>query len=155
MPTGEQKKACDGVYRELAGAEHVQLGGKHYQTSRHECASEIRPQSRHSRPRLVRVPLPVGVQAGMERWHPHDGAAPEHQPHLLLLQSCVCRQPAPHTGSVQVCCVWLRGKRRCRFGSINILRAGHARCACEVSGEIMPPVAGTHRSDSGTAQCRT
>src|SRR5690554_3398223 len=39
-------------------------------------------------------------------------------------------------------------------GAINILRAGHARCACEVSGEIMPPAAGTHRSDSGTAQCR-
>ncbi|MGG1947672.1 transposase [Trinickia sp. NRRL B-1857] len=33
-------------------------------------------------------------------------------------------------------------------GSINILRAGHARCACEVSGVVMPPAAGTHRSDS-------
>ena len=39
-------------------------------------------------------------------------------------------------------------------GAINILRAGHARCACEVSGEVMPPAAGTHRSDSGAAQCR-
>lgn len=39
-------------------------------------------------------------------------------------------------------------------GAINILRAGHARCACEVSGEVMPPAAGTHRSDSGVAQCR-
>lgn len=33
-------------------------------------------------------------------------------------------------------------------GAINVLRAGHARCACEVSGAVMPPAAGTHRSDS-------
>ena len=39
-------------------------------------------------------------------------------------------------------------------GAINVLRAGHARLACEVSGAVMPPAAGTHRSDSGTTQCR-
>jgi putative transposase len=39
-------------------------------------------------------------------------------------------------------------------GAINILRAGHARSACEVSGAVMPPAAGTHRSDSVAAQCR-
>ncbi|PXX82035.1 zinc ribbon domain-containing protein [Rivihabitans pingtungensis] len=39
-------------------------------------------------------------------------------------------------------------------GAINILRAGHARLACEVSGAVMLPAAGTHRSDSGVAQCR-
>ena len=39
-------------------------------------------------------------------------------------------------------------------GAINILRAGHARFACEVSGAVMPPAAGTHRSGSGAAQCR-
>ena len=33
-------------------------------------------------------------------------------------------------------------------GAINILRAGHARFACEVSGAVMPPAAGTLRSDS-------
>ena len=32
-------------------------------------------------------------------------------------------------------------------GAINVLRAGHARLACEVSGAVMPPAAGTHRSD--------
>lgn len=32
-------------------------------------------------------------------------------------------------------------------GAINILRAGHARLACEVSGAAMRPAAGTHRSD--------
>ena len=29
-------------------------------------------------------------------------------------------------------------------GAINVLRAGHARFACEVSGAVMPPAAGTH-----------
>lgn len=36
-------------------------------------------------------------------------------------------------------------------GAINVLRAGHARLACEVSGAVMPPAAGTRRSDSGAA----
>ena len=40
-------------------------------------------------------------------------------------------------------------------GAINVLRAGHARLACEVSGAVTPPAAGTHRSDSGTIPCRT
>ena len=39
-------------------------------------------------------------------------------------------------------------------GAINVLRAGHARFACEVSGEVMPPAAGTHRSDLSAAQYR-
>lgn len=34
-------------------------------------------------------------------------------------------------------------------GAMNILRAGLARIACEVSGAVMPPAAGTHRSESG------
>ena len=39
-----------------------------------------------------------------------------------------------------------------RVGAINILRAGHARCACEVS-EGRSPAAGTRRSDSGATSC--
>ena len=39
-------------------------------------------------------------------------------------------------------------------GAINVLRAGHARFACEVSGALMPPAAGTHRSDLRAAPCR-
>ena len=39
-------------------------------------------------------------------------------------------------------------------GAVNVLRAGHARFACEVSGAAMPPAAGTRRSDSEAAQCR-
>jgi putative transposase len=34
-------------------------------------------------------------------------------------------------------------------GAINVLRAGHAQLACEVSGAIRPPAAGTHRSELG------
>ena len=34
-------------------------------------------------------------------------------------------------------------------GAINILRAGHARFACEVSDAARSPAAGTHRSGSG------
>ncbi|MFD2405673.1 RNA-guided endonuclease InsQ/TnpB family protein [Azorhizophilus paspali] len=33
-------------------------------------------------------------------------------------------------------------------GALNVLRAGHARFACEVSGAVMPPAAGTHRGES-------
>lgn len=36
-------------------------------------------------------------------------------------------------------------------GAINVLRAGHARFACQVSGATMPPATGTHRSDSVAA----
>lgn len=39
-------------------------------------------------------------------------------------------------------------------GAINVRRAGLARIACEVSGEVMSPAAGTHRSESGMAQCQ-
>src|SRR5690554_6141852 len=39
-------------------------------------------------------------------------------------------------------------------GAINVLRAGHARFACEVSDAAGSPAAGTHRSDSGAVQCR-
>ena len=38
-------------------------------------------------------------------------------------------------------------------GALNILRAGLARIACEVSGAVMPPAAGTRRSDSGVLSC--
>ena len=39
-------------------------------------------------------------------------------------------------------------------GAMNVLRAGHAQFACEVSGAVRPPAAGTHRSDLEAAQCR-
>jgi putative transposase len=36
-------------------------------------------------------------------------------------------------------------------GAINVLRAGHARLACEVSGAVRPPAAGTRRGESALA----
>ncbi|ANB02066.1 RNA-guided endonuclease TnpB family protein [Ectothiorhodospira sp. BSL-9] len=36
-------------------------------------------------------------------------------------------------------------------GAINVLRAGHARLACEVNGAVMPSAAGTHRGESALA----
>jgi putative transposase len=39
-------------------------------------------------------------------------------------------------------------------GAINVLRAGHARLACEVNDAVMSSAAGTHRSDSGADQSR-
>ena len=35
-------------------------------------------------------------------------------------------------------------------GAINVLRAGHARLACEVNGAVMPSAAGTRRSGLGS-----
>ncbi|MFA5520835.1 MAG: transposase [Castellaniella sp.] len=73
--------------------------------------------------------------------------------------------PAQNTSRTCPCCGHVSAENRqtqarfacveCGFeenadvvGAINILRAGHARFACEVSGAVMPPAAGTHRSDS-------
>ena len=78
--------------------------------------------------------------------------------------------PPQHTSRTCPCCGHVSADNRqtqeqfscveCGFeenadlvGAINVLRAGHAQFACEVSGAAMPPAAGTHRSDSGAAQC--
>lgn len=39
-------------------------------------------------------------------------------------------------------------------GALNVLRAGHARLACQANGAVIPSATGTHRSDSDVAQCR-
>lgn len=77
--------------------------------------------------------------------------AAEHEPHLSVLRSCLGGEP-PDTGAVRVRGVRFRGKRR--SGRRDQCVKGGTRCACEVSGAVMPPAAGTHRSDSGVAQCR-
>lgn len=38
-------------------------------------------------------------------------------------------------------------------GAINVLRAGHARLACQANDAAASSATGTHRSDSGVAQC--
>lgn len=40
-------------------------------------------------------------------------------------------------------------------GALNILRAGHAQFACQVSGAPGPPATGTHRSDLEVTECHT
>ncbi|CAH0300555.1 hypothetical protein SRABI118_04384 [Massilia sp. Bi118] len=45
-------------------------------------------------------------------------------------------------------CIWCGFEENADVvGAMNVLRAGHARFACEVSGAVMPPAAGTHRSE--------
>jgi len=78
--------------------------------------------------------------------------------------------PPRNTSRTCPCCGHVSGENRktqakfecveCGFeenadlvGAINILRAGHARIACEVSDAVRSPAAGTHRSDSGAALC--
>ncbi|BCU05450.1 RNA-guided endonuclease InsQ/TnpB family protein [Allochromatium tepidum] len=80
--------------------------------------------------------------------------------------------PPQNTSRTCPCCGYMSAENRrtqarfecveCGFeenadvvGAINVLRAGHARLACEASGAVRPPAAGTHRSDSGAAaRCR-
>jgi putative transposase len=79
--------------------------------------------------------------------------------------------PPQYTSRTCPCCGYVSAENRqtqarfacveCGFeenadvvGAINVLRAGHARFACEVNGAVMPSAAGTHRSDSGAVQCR-
>ncbi|RQW23928.1 transposase, partial [Rhodobacteraceae bacterium CH30] len=48
----------------------------------------------------------------------------------------------------QFCCVECSFEENADLvGAINILRAGHAQLACEVSGAAIPPAAGPHRGD--------
>ena len=46
------------------------------------------------------------------------------------------------------CCVQCNFEAHADWvGSTNVLRAGHARLACEVNGAVMPSAAGTHRGE--------
>ena len=77
-----------------------------------ERQSQIGTQQVDSRSRLVRVPPPTGLQAGVERRVSHRRAAAEHEPGVSMLRPCVDRQP-PDTSPVRVCGMRIRGKRRC------------------------------------------
>jgi len=54
---------------------------------------QVRPEQVHPRSRLVRVPPPTGLQAGVARRLAGCSAATEHEPFLSVLRPCVCRQP--------------------------------------------------------------
>ena len=81
-------------------------------------------------------------------------AVPPHYTSQICPECGHCSKENRSTQSAFACV-------QCRFeehadvvGAINVLRAGHAQFACEVSGAVRPPAAGTHRSDSEAAQCR-
>ena len=59
----------------------------------------------------------------------------------------VSKQNRPTQNRFECVCCGLK-QNADRVAAINILRAGHARFACEVSGAAMPPAAGTRRSVS-------
>ncbi|MCK7581402.1 MAG: transposase [Chromatiales bacterium] len=78
--------------------------------------------------------------------------------HLIAVPPHYTSQTCPHCGQVakanrqtqdRFACVECGFEENADLvGAINVLRAGHARLACEVSGARRPPAAGTHRSDS-------
>jgi hypothetical protein len=89
----------------------------------------------------------------MERRASHRRAAAEHQPDVPVPAAMCRRTTARHKPGLCVECGFEENADV--VGAINVLRAGHARLACEVSGAVMPPAAGTHRSDSlNPARCR-
>lgn len=57
----------------------------------------------------------------------------------------VSKQNRPTQARFECVCCGLK-KNADLVAAINILRAGHARFACEVSGVVVPPAAGTRRS---------
>ncbi len=89
------------------------------------------------------------------RWAQQMHREETFEPPQNLSRTCPCCghvSAAPQT-QVRFLCV------ECGFGenadlvdAINVLRAGHARLACKVSGAVMPPTVGVHRSDSCVAQ---
>lgn len=86
-------KPGNRVHRGLAGAEYVQVGGRDGRCSWEERPRQVSVKQSHSRPGVVRVPSPAGVQAGLERRQAHCRAAAEHEPHLSMLRPCFIRQP--------------------------------------------------------------
>lgn len=111
------------------------------------CKRQFGPGPDDPGSRLVRVPVPWGYK---------------------LRGKCGCVSPyRPETRAapvwVAVTCRWataarrswfafrgtrVGGERRCG-GRDQCFKAGYARLANEVSGAMLPPAAGTHRSDSG------
>jgi hypothetical protein len=131
--TAISKKPRDSVYRGLAGAEYVPVGGRHSRCAGEKRSGQVQPEQVYPRSRLVRVPAATGVQALLE-WRPsHHRTAAQHQPHLPVLRSCVSGQP-PYTSPVRVRGMWVRGQRRCgrrdqhplsRDENVARRRAGH------------------------------
>jgi putative transposase len=122
----DQPKPRDGVYRGLAGAEYVQVGGRYNREAGQKRSGQVRPEQSHPRSGLVRVPPPTGLQAGVERRLSHRRAAAEHEPDVSGVRPCVGGQP-PDAGKRFACVECGFEETPILVGAINVLRAGHAR----------------------------
>ncbi|WP_326839123.1 zinc ribbon domain-containing protein [Escherichia coli] len=140
------------MHRGLTGTEHVQVGGRHSRCTGKKRSGQVRPEQAHSRSRLVRVPPPTDYKLA---W---NGGWLVAVPPQNTSRTCPC---CGHVSAdnrktqIQFLCV------KCGFEenvdlvvATNVLRAGRARLACKMSGAVMPPAAGIHRSDSCVAQCQ-
>ena len=106
-----QQKPRKGVSGGPAGKEHVPFSLGIGSTARDPSAGQVRPESRHPRSGLARVPASAGLQAGLERRRACPGAAPQHQSHLSSMRACVEAEPA-HAGALRVRLLWIPGTRR-------------------------------------------
>jgi putative transposase len=114
--------------------------------ARQDATPKGRPEPRHSRSGLGRISAAARLQDGMERRHAAGRTAPQHQPHVPLLCSCIERK-STYAGEVPLHRMWLRKSRRCR-GRDQRVRAGIPLVSLWSAGAVRPrEEAGTHRSD--------
>src|SRR5690606_39898703 len=73
-------------------------------------------------------------------------AVPPHYTSQTCPECGHCSQANRLTQAAFACVQCIFEEHADVVGAINVLRAGHAQFACEVSGALMPPAAGTHRS---------
>lgn len=90
-----------------------------------------------------------GLQAAREVWLCDRRTFPAHDPHPCGLRSRVGGQP-PYPGAGLHAGEPGLEENGDVVGAINVLRAGYARVAHEVSGATLLPAEGTHRSGSGS-----
>jgi hypothetical protein len=94
-----QQEPRDGVYRGPAGEEFMQVGCGNCGESGPKRSGQGRSEQVHSRPRLVRVPAPIGIQAPMGRWNSHRGTPSTHQSTMSTLWLCE-RCESTHAGEI-------------------------------------------------------
>ena len=92
--------------------------------------------------------MATGIQAGMA-WRDTDcSTAEKHEPYLPVLRTCFSDNRK--TQARFECVEYGFEEDADVVGTINILRAGHARLACEVSDAVRSPAAGTYRRGLST-----
>jgi len=94
-----QQEPRDGVYRGPAGEEPMQVSRGNCQESGPKRSGQGRSEQVHPRPRLVRVPSPIGIQAPMDGWNSHRGTTPTHQSTMSAVWLCE-RCESTHAGEI-------------------------------------------------------